>query len=249
MAREKKIEVEGVGSVLLRQNLRARNLTIRIKAQHGVRVTVPRGMSYREAMMFVERKRDWILKHLQRIRQREQEHAVFYNGRTPIMTRCHEFRAVPVEEDRFEICFGDGTATAIYPAALPLHDSELQAFFRLAYVETLRREAKAYLPPRLADLAGRHGFSYDRVFIKNHRSRWGSCSEKNNINLNLHLMRLSDPLIDYVLLHELVHTEIKNHSSHFWSRLAEVCDGDVAVYRRRMRKISVEGFVLTQQAA
>ncbi|GBF23159.1 hypothetical protein tpqmel_0563 [Candidatus Gastranaerophilus sp. (ex Termes propinquus)] len=85
--------------------------------------------------------------------------------------------------------------------------------------EHLRAQAKEYLPKKLQQLADMHGFKYKKVTIKNMRSRWGSCSYFNNINLNLNLMRLDEDLIKYVLLHELVHTVEKNHSAKFWALL------------------------------
>ena len=75
------------------------------------------------------------------------------------------------------------------------------------------------LVDRLNYLAVKYGFQYNRVFIKNQKTRWGSCSGKNNINLNLNLVRLPDELIDYTILHELVHTRIKNHGQQFWAQL------------------------------
>jgi hypothetical protein len=55
--------------------------------------------------------------------------------------------------------------------------------------------------------------------VKNQKTRWGSCSEKNNINLNANLVLLPDELIDYAILHELVHTRVKKHSKRFWDEL------------------------------
>ncbi len=72
---------------------------------------------------------------------------------------------------------------------------------------------------RVGLLAGKYGFDYNRVFIRNQKTRWGSCSEKNNVNLNVKLVLLPDELIDYVILHELVHTKIKDHSPAFWREL------------------------------
>ena len=72
-------------------------------------------------------------------------------------------------------------------------------------IESLRRQAKAELPSRLAELAARYGFTYNRVSIKHNATNWGSCSSKGNINLNLTIMRLPRVLQDYVLLHELCH--------------------------------------------
>lgn len=88
-----------------------------------------------------------------------------------------------------------------------------------ARIEALRKEAKKILPVRLEELAKKHGFKYNKVAIKNAKTRWGSCSYRDNINLNLHLARLDNDLIDYVILHELCHTIEKNHSARFWALL------------------------------
>jgi predicted metal-dependent hydrolase len=82
-----------------------------------------------------------------------------------------------------------------------------------------RSTARKHLCDRVEQLARMHGFAYNRVFVKNQKTRWGSCSNKNNINLNINLVRLPQELIDYTILHELVHTRIKNHSSKFWDQM------------------------------
>jgi hypothetical protein len=82
-----------------------------------------------------------------------------------------------------------------------------------------RTSARKILIERLDELSEMNGFSYKKVFIRNQKTRWGSCSAKNNISLNVKLLLLPEELRDYVILHELVHTQIKNHSSKFWEEL------------------------------
>lgn len=82
-----------------------------------------------------------------------------------------------------------------------------------------RKEARKFLINRLNELSGKHGFDYNKVFVRNQRTRWGSCSVKNNINLNVNLVCLPEELIDYTILHELVHIRIKNHNKEFWDEL------------------------------
>ena len=91
-----------------------------------------------------------------------------------------------------------------------------------AEIEALRRKAKAELPPRLAELASRYGFSYNRVAIKHNASNWGSCSARSNINLNLNIVRLPKILQDYVLLHELCHLRHQDHGHGFHLLLEHV---------------------------
>ena len=89
-------------------------------------------------------------------------------------------------------------------------------------IESLRRQAKAELPSRLAELAARYGFTYNRVSIKHNATNWGSCSSKGNINLNLTIMRLPRVLQDYVLLHELCHLRHQDHGHGFHLLLEHV---------------------------
>lgn len=88
-----------------------------------------------------------------------------------------------------------------------------------------KKAAKESLISRLNYLAQKNGFKFNRVFIRSQKTRWGSCSEKNNINLNVNLVRLPQELIDYVILHELVHIKIKNHGKEFWASLEKYIQG------------------------
>jgi predicted metal-dependent hydrolase len=97
-----------------------------------------------------------------------------------------------------------------------------------------RAEARRVLTDRVAELARAHGFTYNKVFVKSQRTLWGSCSGKNNINLNVSLLHLPEELRDYVILHELVHTRHKNHSPAFWREMNRLV-GDGKRFQRRLR--------------
>ena len=100
-----------------------------------------------------------------------------------------------------------------------------------------REDARRVLTQRLAELAEDHNFDYGKVSIRSQKTRWGSCSSQNNISLNQNLLHLPDYLIDYVLLHELTHTRVKNHSSKFWNELEKVCP-DAKEMRKRLKTYS-----------
>ena len=89
-------------------------------------------------------------------------------------------------------------------------------------VEQMRRAAKNDLPARLAELASRYEFVYNRVAIKHNATNWGSCSTKANINLNLNLVRLPQVLQDYIMLHELCHLRHHDHGHAFHLLLEHV---------------------------
>ena len=97
-------------------------------------------------------------------------------------------------------------------------------------IDALRQQAKKELPVRLAELAGRYGFTYNRVAIKHNSSNWGSCSAKNNINLNLNIVRLPEVLQDYILLHELCHLRHRNHGREFHELLEQLLADNVKEY-------------------
>ena len=97
-------------------------------------------------------------------------------------------------------------------------------------IEALRRQAKSELPQRLAELAARYGFIYNKVTIKHNSSNWGSCSTRNNINLNLNIVRLPSVLRDYVLLHELCHLKHHDHGHAFHLLLEHVLTDNIMKY-------------------
>ena len=98
-----------------------------------------------------------------------------------------------------------------------------QKALRDVLVEVLREEAKILLPQKLSYFSDQYGFHFHKVTIKHNSSNWGSCSRAGNINLNLNLIRLPEPLCDYVLLHELCHLKEPNHGPLFHALLERLC--------------------------
>ena len=100
-------------------------------------------------------------------------------------------------------------------------------------------KAKEKLTSRLNYLTHLHGFTYNKVTIRSQRTRWGSCSHKNNISLNVKLALLPEELMDYVILHELVHTKVHNHSKKFWGELDKYA-GNGKMFAKRLREYGLE---------
>ncbi len=106
--------------------------------------------------------------------------------------------------------------------------------YRRALIAWLRRRGRNTLVARLEELAPMHGFTFERATVRNQRTRWGSCSPRRTISLNLRLLFLDPVLVDHVLIHELCHTRELNHSRRFWS-LMQAHDPDCALHRRQAR--------------
>ncbi len=85
----------------------------------------------------------------------------------------------------------------------------------------LKEKSEAIIS-RVKYLADKYDFHYNKISTRIMKSRWGSCSHKNNISINLCASYLPDRQIDHIIMHELMHTRIKNHSRYFWSELHKV---------------------------
>ena len=143
--------------------------------------------------------------------------------------------------DEIKSCYKKNSTQILIPKNIAFTSSNCQLLIRNEIEKILRKDAKVYLPKRVKYFADKFDFDYNKVIIKNAKTRWGSCSYINNINLNLHLMRLSDELIDYVILHELVHTKIKNHQKEFWD-LLDVVSGDAKGLNRELKKYHIHTY-------
>ncbi len=83
-----------------------------------------------------------------------------------------------------------------------------------------KEEARALVHERLEYWNSYYRFAYNKVFIKNSRTRWGSCSKKGNVNFNYRIVHLPKDLADYLIVHELCHLKEFNHSEKFWKLVA-----------------------------
>lgn len=101
-----------------------------------------------------------------------------------------------------------------------------------------REHARAFVHHRLFVLNEIYGFVYNRVAIRNQRTRWGSCSKKGNLNFNYRIASLPFHLADYIIVHELCHLREFNHSQNFWNLVAQVIP-DHRERRRELRGIRI----------
>ncbi|OGZ67188.1 MAG: hypothetical protein A3D35_03560 [Candidatus Staskawiczbacteria bacterium RIFCSPHIGHO2_02_FULL_34_9] len=81
-------------------------------------------------------------------------------------------------------------------------------------------------------------FEYNRISVRNQKTRWGSCSKKRNINFNYKILFLTERLADYIIVHELCHTKELNHSKNFWNLVKEILP-DYKKLRKEIKQISL----------
>jgi len=213
----KYINIEQVGSVSFTINERSRRIRLSIKSDGEIVVSMPSSVPVQDAIRFVESKVEWILKQKTKIQAR----STLFAPESCFKTRFHKLAITKGNTDKVYNRVGNGVIQIFIPERVNHEQPKVQEFIKNTLIDVMRWEAKIYLPKRLKELAEKHGFRYENVSIKNASTRWGSCSSVNNINLNLHLMRVPEHLIDYVLLHELAHTVVKNHGDKFWLLLEQ----------------------------
>ncbi len=88
---------------------------------------------------------------------------------------------------------------------------------------------------RLDYFSDKDNLPYNKVKFRCQKTKWGSCSSQNNISLNINIAWLTMELQDYILLHELVHTRIKNHSKKFWAELDRFVGGRAKLLHKDLK--------------
>ncbi len=215
----KEVFIEGIGDVRITKKRGMKRMTLSVRPSRPVNVTMPYSCSFEDALKFIHKKQSWIADTQSKIASVETKR----NDFTPESVFKTKFRElVFVPSDKTKVKLTPTQIVAEYQSKNVFANPKYQEYLRKALIETMRMEARRYLPERTLFLAKKHGFSCNKVSVRNARTRWGSCSAKNDISLNIHLMRLPDHLLDYVILHELCHTKEKNHGKGFWDLLQKV---------------------------
>jgi predicted metal-dependent hydrolase len=224
----KVVQFKQIGPVTFIKNRRSKNIKISVKPDKTVRVSFPFYASLFEVSQFVITNVDWITSQQQKF---ETKKSKIETGQ--IQTRLHTITILKGLANKTKINFN------CIEISLADLDSECsRSYLENVLVGIYRFEARKLLPSRLTELAQKHNFTFSRLTIRNNKRNWGSCSTRNSISLNLQMMRLTDELIDYVLLHELVHTKIKNHGPHFWQKLDELTNFRAREMSKQVRKYS-----------
>ena len=228
--------IKDIGDITIRKSQKARRLTIRIKSADNIEVVLPSWVPYQTGIGFANKKKNWIIKHINKNNSLVKKS--IFDEQSKFKTRWHELLISCEDRENINIHINSFTVKVSYPSSLTAHNQKVQEAVRYGIIETLRIEAKEYLPDRIKTLAEKFGFRYNKLYFKNQKTLWGSCSSKNNININVHVMRLPQYLLDYILIHELAHTVQKNHGKDFWN-LVDQCVGSGKLLARELKGYSI----------
>lgn len=111
-------------------------------------------------------------------------------------------------------------------------------------IYNLKQKAEQIIPSKVDFYASKMGVSYNKITIKCQKSRWGSCSSKNNLNFNCLLMLTPNDVIDYIIVHELCHLKEMNHSKQFWNEVKTV----LPEYEKSHKWLKENGNTIIQNA-
>lgn len=236
----KLINIGEIGDVTINKNRQATRFKITIRPDGTVRVTIPWISSFRSGEIFLTEHLQWIAQTKDKLAKKTGVPKLIQPGHL-FSTRNYRYEVCPADVPKLRIRYAEKERCIFfeYPMNQLIESDEVQQKLKLAIGNVLRFDARKYLPVRIAELASSLGYTYQKVTIKNNKTNWGSCSNRKNINLNLHLMRLSDRLIDYIIVHELVHTIIPNHGSGFKVMMQKHFQ-DISEMDKELKKIRTE---------
>jgi len=237
---DKQINVAGIGLATIYKNRQANRFKITIRQNGTIRVTIPWLASFQSGEKFLSEHLLWIAQTKENLAKRSGAPKMIQPGHL-FSTRNYHYEVCPANVPKIRIRYAEKEKSIFfeYPMNQLIESVELQNQLKATIENVLRFDAKKYLPSRIAELAISLGYSFQKVTIKNNRTNWGSCSNHQNINLNLHLMRLSDKLIDYIIVHELVHTLIPNHGAGFKATMRRHFP-DTSEMDKELKKIKTE---------
>lgn len=223
--------------------IRSRRKTVSLSFDENVRLVVkaPSRLTVERINAFVESKADWIEATRRRLlctRQRalrerpklETGDILPYLGDNRVLTVVREARSrvkITVAGERIIMC-------APYEADYEQKRTQLEKWYRKQAIEIFEEKGKVYAPIV--------GVKYNKIHVKDQKSRWGSCSGKGNLNFNWRLIMAPEAVLDYVVIHELCHLIYMNHSPEFWKLVEKKCPA----YKEQKRWLKINGEMLYQ---
>jgi predicted metal-dependent hydrolase len=209
----------------VRRSERARRVRVTVDASRGVEVVLPRRAAEREAAAAVRELAPWIER-----RMRELEHAqAAVAARGDMVPYLGELLYVRSEPGRTRVHRRGSELLA--PNGVD-RGPALERWYR--------RAAREEIAPRLERACSLAGSSYGKLTIRGQRTRWASCSRSGAMSFNWRLLLAPEPVLEYVVWHEVCHLEVMDHSPRFWALLARRCPD----YREQARWLRRHGQTL-----
>jgi hypothetical protein len=216
---ERKITVNGQTiSYLIKRSSRAKHVRLEVRQETGLTVVIPSSYRIKQLPVLLESKGSWILDKLTKYGQVQSVpdkkeiksgDTIPYLGRDLEVVKQQNHRntnSIKLERNRLVVSIGSASSRL---------NLILEQWYRL--------QAAKLIKERVDKLSARLGLTYNRIIIRGQKTRWGSCSYKGNLSFNWKLIMAPEPVIDYVVIHEIAHLKEMNHTKRFWELVAEHC--------------------------
>jgi predicted metal-dependent hydrolase len=236
LEQQKIIHIPELGEIPITKKKGCKRLNIRVNARE-VKVSIPFRSSFGEGERFLLEKLSWIKETSQRLAQQlpkkliYDEHSILFTQAGIIKIEKHQSEKYAIKKNGFETII-------LIPSNVEINSETVQNSIKYLITKYIRKEAKSNLPNRVHILAQQINVRYGKVKINNATTRWGSCSYRNDINLNLKLLFLPEELSDYVIFHELAHVHNKNHGPKFWEFLDKIA-GEAKQKAKKLKKFNI----------
>lgn len=191
--------------ILERKNVK--HARIRVSENLSVRVLVPENFNSTDIENLLKKKQNWIDKNLNKFKGKTEKiklhdnQILLFGNKYTYFYRAEFHNRVVVNQEHKTI------------------QSKTNLLDKAEQLKWYKRFAKRHITKRLEEIAKEHKFKYNKVFIRDQRTKWGNCSADKNLSFNWRLIKTPHFVIDYLIFHELVHTRTMNHTNKFWTEL------------------------------
>lgn len=200
-------------TTLIKDGLKSHYITV----EKGVGVVLKgKVIPVEKANQFVLKKAKWILDKLELVKSILDEDIVTGSRIQYLGRRYYVEVFINDNFDEIIIDFTESKFKVSVPKLLNNQDE-----LALAFETFFREKAKVKITSRVKKWSKITGLKYNELKFQQLEKRWGSCTATNNIIINIDAIKLPFSLIDYLIVHELVHTKIKNHSKEFWAEVSK----------------------------
>jgi predicted metal-dependent hydrolase len=221
----------------IRRSAERKTVSIAVHPGFGVVLTAPSRTSQERLDTIVHRKASWVVEKLSHVRDLQPgiPKREFVDGETFLyLGRQYRLRLVRGTMGA-SVKLHRGRLVVALPLAHKRSAGTAKAV-RKALVEWYRQKAAERLPQRVEHWAGKLGITAPQVLIREQSQRWASCDRSGAVRFNWRIVQAPMTLVDYVVAHELVHLEIKEHSLGFWRKLGNALP-DADLRREHLRQI------------
>lgn len=218
-----------------------KTIGITIDMSGEVKISAPLRMSEKQIVEVVEKKANWIIKKLSEIQAVNKNVVIkqFVDGEKLLyLGKEYELKVIEQNSNKVEVILQEDKISVYLPQHL--QEENKKQLIKEALFKWYRKCFSKIVDERIMKYSLQIQVTPCKVVIKDQKTRWGSCSTRGNINLNWRLVMAPISIIDYVIVHELCHMKVMNHSKEFWRQVEFIMPD----YKERREWLKENGYML-----